>query len=693
MPDEKQKNYIRDNYKRRTPEEIAEKTGLPLKEVEKEITSIIMRGRGGTGIKLILLILAPLIFLVLLEVSLRIAGMYQAYPLLIQKEIDGKKVFELNKDVARRWFLNPNTAVPELNNTIRYTADKPDSLYRVIFLGGSTTAGFPYDNLPPFPTLFRLLFKDLRSERKIEAVNLGISAINSFSVLDIAEESLVLKPDAVVVYMGHNEFYGAFGAASSQGASSFLPARFVLFLNRFAVVQNIRRLINKITPRKRASRRNKTLMAQMISDTYIPYEGNMFNKAGRNFSENYSALVNFYRSKDIPVITSTLVSNLRDHYPFRSAWRNNEKEKKELFRKALGKPDSLAFKDLIKLYNADSTHAGLLFELGKYYLRRKDRDNARKFFLKAKERDGLRFRAPEAWNRIIAECSRENKIPLVRMDSIFCRNSPDGIPGKNLFLEHLHPNWEGYYLMARSFAEKFVSLGWIKTDKDISGIKSLKEHLWYNLTDEEIGRQKAAILSGGWPFNKEEFRLEKYHSGSPSFIINEVNRYLHNNSPWNKLHFRIAENFIREKNYDGAVRQYLGVAAYLPDYEFPLDKAGLLFILKGNYRGAFYLYRKLLKINPENPYYYCRAGQALAMDGIIPEAIKYLEKGIADDVARGRKIAGRDFYQFKFWLGYCYANNRQLYFAERQLRQVLKKYPGHIQAQSLLKQILAVKKR
>ena len=96
---------------------------------------------------------------------------------------------------------------------------------------------------------------------------------------------------------------------------------------------------------------------------------------------------------------------------------------------------------------------------------------------------------------------------------------------------------------------------------------------------------------------------------------------------------------------------------------------------------------------PENPYYYCRAGQALAMDGIIPEAIKYLEKGIADDVARGRKIAERDFYQFKFWLGYCYANNRQLYFAERQLRQVLKKYPGHIQAQSLLKQILAVKKR
>jgi hypothetical protein len=47
-------------------------------------------------------------------------------------------------------------------------------------------------------------------------VNLAMPAINSFSLLDMTPEALAQKPDALIIYCGHNEFYGALGAGSTE---------------------------------------------------------------------------------------------------------------------------------------------------------------------------------------------------------------------------------------------------------------------------------------------------------------------------------------------------------------------------------------------------------------------------------------------------------------------------------------------
>ena len=69
----------------------------------------------------------------------------------------------------------------------------------------------------------------------------------------------------------------------------------------------------------------------------------------------------------------------------------------------------------------------------------------------AKEHDLLRFRAPEAINQQIRQLARRYNATLVDNEAAFIANSPDGVTGNNLLLEHVHPNVQGYFLLADSF--------------------------------------------------------------------------------------------------------------------------------------------------------------------------------------------------------------------------------------------------
>ena len=47
--------------------------------------------------------------------------------------------------------------------------------------------------------------------REIEVINTALTAVNSYTLLDQADEIAGQRPDAVLIYTGHNEYYGALG--------------------------------------------------------------------------------------------------------------------------------------------------------------------------------------------------------------------------------------------------------------------------------------------------------------------------------------------------------------------------------------------------------------------------------------------------------------------------------------------------
>jgi len=50
--------------------------------------------------------------------------------------------------------------------------------------------------------------------KNIEVINTGITAVNSYTLWDLTDDIIEQKPDLVIIYAGHNEYYGALGVGS-----------------------------------------------------------------------------------------------------------------------------------------------------------------------------------------------------------------------------------------------------------------------------------------------------------------------------------------------------------------------------------------------------------------------------------------------------------------------------------------------
>jgi Tfp pilus assembly protein PilF len=78
-------------------------------------------------------------------------------------------------------------------------------------------------------------------------------------------------------------------------------------------------------------------------------------------------------------------------------------------------------------------------------------------YVQARDMDTLRFRADTRINQIIRKVAGRHHTPglhLVDAVKIFEQNSPHGVPGSGLYHEHVHLNFHGNYLLAKTLFEQ-----------------------------------------------------------------------------------------------------------------------------------------------------------------------------------------------------------------------------------------------
>ena len=69
----------------------------------------------------------------------------------------------------------------------------------------STLLGFPNPLGTSFPAFLQVMLEDAYPRRRFKVVNCGITAINSFVLLDFVDEIVAYEPDLVIIYAGHND--------------------------------------------------------------------------------------------------------------------------------------------------------------------------------------------------------------------------------------------------------------------------------------------------------------------------------------------------------------------------------------------------------------------------------------------------------------------------------------------------------
>ncbi len=527
----------------------------------------------------IVLFLIPVLFFVLLELGLRIFDYGHDFTVFkVVTDYHPDKLF-LNPEIPYKYFYGTRSVPSALPDG--FDKDKKPNAFRVFVLGGSSTAGWPYVPNASFPRQLKRKLELLYPGNNIEVINLGISAINSYTLRDFVPALLEQKPDLVLIYAGHNEYYGALGVGStvSIGSSRFL-VNLYLWLYNFKTTQLLRDaiswvygLFNKTDEVAEAS--NETLMSQMIGNSLITYDSDEYHAGIKQFEGNLRDIVEMIRDKNVPVIVGKLTCNLREQKPFVSVKTEQYPSAEEVFNKA----------------NEELNKGNI--------------EEAKKLFLLAKEYDALRFRAPQKINDIISEIGNQYNIPVVDIDSVFRKLSPNELVGYNLTVDHLHPNIDGYRLIADTFYDEMKKRNLLPKGNraELSEEKAdsiLKANFPFTALDSTLANFSIIVLTGQYPFVPKGTPNYKMLNYKMSTIVDTIAAKIFNKQlKWETAHSKLAEYYLNRNEIEKFIREMDVIIAERPYYDVPYRTLAAYLIDKGYLEKAIPYLKKLDEIKSD----------------------------------------------------------------------------------------------
>ncbi|MEL7167826.1 MAG: tetratricopeptide repeat protein [Bacteroidota bacterium] len=646
------------------------------------------------------MLLVPLVFFALVEGGLRLAGFGEDHPLFLPADAgeDGTESAYLvqNREVARRYFAN-QANVPNSPADV-FLAEKPEDGLRVFVQGGSSAAGYPFYYGGAFPRMLEQRLQQTFPDRTVEVVNTAMSAVNSYTLLDLADEILVHAPDAVLIYAGHNEYYGALGAASAEtlGRTPWL-VRSYLALQNLRLVQAMRGALAALA-RARAGDTaggppSNTLMARMVGEQRVPLGSEVYDAGLRQFRSNLSRLLATYEAAGVPVFIGTVASNERDHRPFLNAFEADTDEDawEALVTsgvQALRQGDTAtALRQLEEATTTDTLAADGFYFLGQALLADGQTEAARAAFIAARERDALRFRAPDAINAIIAELAAEHGATLVESEARVRTAAPDSLIGSTAMMEHLHPTLNGYFLIADAFyialQEAALFGDWSQA---VPTYLARTERL-YTPVDSLAGVFRVAQLMSGWPFRPGEAPrvavLDTLHARSvPEQIA--VDLY-HNKTSWRGATDALATHYAEQGLITEALRTRFAIIQELPHLAGPLVDAGNVLVEaakatgdEGRFQQAEAFYEAALERAPNNAGILGLIGALKLQRGARADAIALLE--------RARDLAPENT-QVLYNLSGAYALEGRMDDAQTTVQALLAIEPNHGGGRALLASI------
>jgi len=511
----------------------------------------------------VIALLIPVVLLVVLEVVLRLFH-YGYDPSLFIESPESSDYWVMNPEASKKYFTDQLNATT--GNREPFRKVKGPDVFRVFVLGESTTIGYPYFHNGSFHRwlLYRLMSD--HPDKKIEMVNVSLTAVNSYTVLGFSKEIVRFQPDAVLIYTGHNEYYGALGVGSTNriGGSPRL-VNFLLRLREYKVVQLMTRMIGSVAGLFSSDKpkSGKTRMELMVADQQIGYGSPSFFWGIDQFRENMDQALGIFSRAHVPVFFSNLVSNEKDLRPFvslpdvsrlASTFRQQYNQGKQ----ALGAGDSVAAGRYFSTADRiDSGYAQCRWYLGGLAYARGEFSLAGRYYQSARELDALRFRAPDSINGVIRElCRKYENVHLVDARAAFAAASEHGMIGNGLILEHVHPNLLGYALLSDVFYKEMKKQG-LFAGKGGMSFDQLIRNMPITSLDSLNGAYRIDNLKHYWPFSDSAgavglpSRDELHVSGPEQELAYEV---AFEHLPWEEAMSRLYEYYAKGADWKNALK-------------------------------------------------------------------------------------------------------------------------------------------
>lgn len=415
--------------------------------------------------RLALALLGPVVVLAACELGLRVIG-YGSSTDFFRPTRDGRG-YTFNERFRRQYYPDQSSV---LGQPFRIAKPKPPNTTRIFVLGESAALGTPNPSFG-FASILEVLLRAQYPRRHFEVVNAAMRGINSHIIRHIARDCARHEPDLFLVYAGNNEVvgFGAPGPDSGLAARNLTLLRATQALKRTRLAQILQSGLQRL--RRRAPAEPD---AEFFRGYRLALDDPRREAVYRNFRANLSDLCAGLSAVATPVVLSTVAVNLRDFPPLASLHRPSlgdarVTEWEDHYRQGIAAEAAGDWLPAVDAYrkaaSVDDHHAELHFRLGRCLLALRRREEARAHFHLACDWDALQFRADSRINRIIRETAeqfRAGGVRLVDAEAVLSTSplSEDGLPGNLLFHDHVHPRFDGDYLLACTFYDAIVtSLG------------------------------------------------------------------------------------------------------------------------------------------------------------------------------------------------------------------------------------------
>jgi len=470
----------------------------------------------------------------------------------------------------------------------------------VFVQGESSAAGFPYGLGASLAGMLDQRLERAFPGREIEVVSTALSAVTSYALVDFADEILSQQPDAVVIYVGHNEFLGILGVGSTMrmSASPRLTRAFMR-AREWRLFQLMNRVLGGFARRPSPGNAGSvdSLMAEVAGERSITLGSRLFEAGVGQFETNLDALLGCYRKFGVPVFIGTLASNERDQPPL-------------AILAETGIEAALAAETA---YHAaqDAEAAG-------------DFRAARDGYAWARDLDPLRFRAPSAFNEVVARVAERHDAQLVDVHAAFVGSSPNGLVGERLMLEHVHPNLDGYFLLADAFFHAMIAKGLPGTPQVTITDEQARREIPVSDVDRWLGEYKVQRVRSAWPFT---VAAKPFESPLPASEGERLAQELYRQ----RITWAEAQDGLRQYQLAAGDRaEYLRTTAILADafpFTGPLqfDTAAALIAL-GRPADALRYARRAAELEPRNVNHLLVHAHALILNGRHGEARPVLER-------------------------------------------------------------------
>ena len=406
-------------------------------------------------------VLVPVLLLVLVEILLRVAGVGTPTGVMRSCTDQGQPAFCDNQAFAAPFFP-PGTYRQPRPYVI--SAKKAPGTYRIFVLGESVAWGDP-DPTYGFARYLEVMLRERFPEVHFEVINASITAINSHVLLPMVEDLVQYQPDLFLIYTGNTEVVGPFGPGTV-----LTPWDLSLPAIRTRIAFNATRLGQLVA--KAASGDEKSgpewRGMEMFLDRQLRADSPQMKPVYENFAANLRDIVAVAHRAGAHVLISTVATNLKDCAPFASLHREGLRPEElkswdEFVQRGAALESAGSYAAALKLYQSaesiDAQYAELQFRIARCLWALGDFDGAKERFVRAQDLDTLRFRADNKLNEVTRTVATSAPgAGLVDAASAFARESDHGVPGADLFYEHVHPNPHGNYVLAREFFRQIAAL-------------------------------------------------------------------------------------------------------------------------------------------------------------------------------------------------------------------------------------------